>query len=51
MRDAGSRNGSKMDGAPLRAIPVPLAPGAAIEAGAVRLTLLDAAGLYFRLRR
>jgi pSer/pThr/pTyr-binding forkhead associated (FHA) protein len=50
VHDAGSRNGSKVDGVPLGPTPVPLAPGAAIEAGAVRLTFLDAAGLYFRLR-
>jgi pSer/pThr/pTyr-binding forkhead associated (FHA) protein len=50
VEDAGSRNGSKVDGAPLRAAPAVLAPGATIEAGAVRLTVLDAAGLYVRLR-
>lgn len=50
VRDAGSRNGSRVDGAPLRGEAVPLSPGAAIEAGAVRLTFLDAAALYFRLR-
>lgn len=49
VEDAGSRNGSKLDGAPLRG-PSPLTPGAAIEAGAVRLTFLDAAGLYVRLK-
>jgi pSer/pThr/pTyr-binding forkhead associated (FHA) protein len=50
VKDAGSRNGSRVDGAPLRELPVPLSPGAAIEAGAVRLTFLDAAGLYLRLK-
>jgi FHA domain len=50
LKDAGSRNGSRVDGMPLAAVPVRLAPGAAIEAGAVRLTFLDAAGLYLRLR-
>lgn len=50
VRDARSRNGSRVDGAPLGEAPVPLTPGAAIEAGAVRLTFLDAATLYFRLR-
>jgi pSer/pThr/pTyr-binding forkhead associated (FHA) protein len=50
IRDAGSRNGSKLDGTPLREAAIPLSPGAAIEAGAVRLTFLDAAGLYLRLR-
>jgi hypothetical protein len=50
VKDAGSRNGSRLDGMPLAAAPARLAPGAAIEAGAVRLTFLDAAGLYVRLR-
>jgi pSer/pThr/pTyr-binding forkhead associated (FHA) protein len=48
--DAGSRNGTKLDGLPLRAVPAPLAPGARLEAGAVRLTFLDGAGLWARLR-
>jgi hypothetical protein len=50
VQDAGSRNGSRLDGVPLREVAFPLSPGAAIEAGAVRLTFLDAAGLYVRLR-
>jgi hypothetical protein len=50
VKDAASRNGSRLDGMPLAAAPARLAPGAAIEAGAVRLTFLDAAGLYVRLR-
>jgi hypothetical protein len=50
VRDAGSRNGSKIDGVPLGEGAVPISPGAAIEAGAVRLTFLDAAGLYVRLK-
>jgi pSer/pThr/pTyr-binding forkhead associated (FHA) protein len=50
VKDAGSRNGSKLDGMPLREAAFPLSPGAAIEAGAVRLTFLDAAGLFLRLK-
>lgn len=49
VRDPGSRNGTRLDGAPVRAAPVPLERGAIIEAGAVRLTFLDAAGLFERL--
>lgn len=48
-RDAGSRNGTKVDGVPA-ARPLPLRPGSVLEAGAVRLTFYDAAGLYVRLR-
>jgi pSer/pThr/pTyr-binding forkhead associated (FHA) protein len=48
-QDAGSRNGTKVDGAPAAA-PLPLQQGSTIEAGAVRLTFYDAAGLYARLR-
>jgi pSer/pThr/pTyr-binding forkhead associated (FHA) protein len=48
-RDAGSRNGTKVDGAPA-ARALPLRPGSTLEAGAVRLTFYDAAGLYVRLR-
>jgi pSer/pThr/pTyr-binding forkhead associated (FHA) protein len=50
VRDAGSRNGTKLDGAPIGAAPVPLLPGASIEAGAVHLTFHDAASLFMRLR-
>ncbi len=50
LRDAGSRNGTKVDGAPATGGPVPLSAGTVIEAGAVRLTFYDAAGLYVRLR-
>jgi hypothetical protein len=50
VRDAGSRNGTKMDGAPIGEAPMAVAPGAVIEAGAVRLTFYDAAGLYLRLK-
>jgi pSer/pThr/pTyr-binding forkhead associated (FHA) protein len=48
-QDAGSRNGTKVDGAPAKA-PIPLRRGSIVEAGAVRLTFYDAAGLYGRLR-
>lgn len=48
-RDAGSRNGTRVDGAPATR-PLPLRPGSIVEAGAVRLTFYDAAGLYVRLR-
>jgi pSer/pThr/pTyr-binding forkhead associated (FHA) protein len=48
-QDCGSRNGTRIDGAPSRLM-VPLRQGSAIEAGAVRLTFYDAAGLYARLR-
>jgi len=48
-QDAGSRNGTKVDGAPALP-PLPLRQGSVIEAGAVRLTYYDSAGLYARLR-
>lgn len=48
--DAGSSNGTKLDGLKLGRTPVAIAPGARIEAGAVRLTFYDAASLYLRLR-
>ena len=50
VRDAGSRNGTKVDGAPTGIASVPVATGSIIEAGAVRLTFYDGAGLYLRLR-
>jgi hypothetical protein len=50
VRDAGSRNGTKVDGAAAGTASVPLTPGAHLEAGAVRLTFYDGAGLYLRLR-
>lgn len=50
VRDAGSRNGTKVDGAPAAVAPVPIGPGAVIEAGAVRLTFYDGPGLFVRLR-
>ncbi len=48
-QDSRSRNGTKVDGAPAKA-PMPLGQGSVVEAGAVRLTFYDAAGLYARLR-
>lgn len=50
VRDPGSRNGTKVDGAPTGLAPVSVTAGAVIEAGAVRLTFYDAAELYLRLR-
>jgi pSer/pThr/pTyr-binding forkhead associated (FHA) protein len=50
VRDAGSRNGTKVDGAPASDAPVAVGPGAVIEAGAVRLTFYDGSGLFLRLR-
>jgi pSer/pThr/pTyr-binding forkhead associated (FHA) protein len=50
VRDAGSRNGTNVDGAPTGERSVPVSPGAVIQAGAVRLTFYDAAGLFIRLR-
>ncbi len=48
-QDAGSRNGTKVDGAPAK-LALPLRQGSVVEAGAVRLTFYDAAGLYARLK-
>lgn len=48
-QDAGSRNGTKVDGAPALGA-LPLRQGSVLEAGAVRLTFYDAAGLYARLK-
>lgn len=50
VRDAKSRNGTRVDGAPLGDAAVGVGPGAVVEAGAVRLTFYDAAGLYLRVR-
>jgi hypothetical protein len=50
VRDAASRNGTKVDGAPVGEASVAVGPGSVIEAGAVRLTFHDAAGLYLRLK-
>ncbi len=48
-QDAGSRNGTKVDGGPAT-MPLPLREGSVVEAGAVRLTFYTPAGLYARLR-
>jgi FHA domain-containing protein len=50
VRDPGSRNGTKVDGVPAGKAARPVTPGALIEAGAVRLSFYDGAGLYLRLR-
>jgi hypothetical protein len=50
VRDAGSSNGTRVDGVRVGSHPVPIAPGARIEAGAVRLTFYDGASLYLRLK-
>lgn len=50
VRDAGSRNGTKVDGAPAAKAAIPIGPGARIEAGTVRLTFYDGAALFLRLR-
>ena len=50
IEDAGSSNGSRVNGLRLGRAPVRLDPGARIEAGAVRLTFYDASMLYLRLR-
>ncbi len=50
VRDAGSRNGTRLDGQPVGAGAVPIFPGSSIEAGAVRLSFHDAASLFVRLR-
>lgn len=48
-QDCGSRNGTRIDGAPARLM-LPLRQGSVVEAGAVRLTFYDAAGLWARVR-
>jgi hypothetical protein len=50
VRDVGSSNGTRLNGAPLGQRPVPLEAGARIEAGAVRLTFYDGGSLYLRLK-
>jgi hypothetical protein len=50
VRDLGSSNGTRVDGARLGTAPAPLQSGSRIEAGAVALTFYDAAGLLLRLR-
>lgn len=50
VEDLRSSNGTRVDGAALDGKPIPIEPGARIEAGSVRLTFYDAKGLYLRLR-
>ena len=49
-RDAGSSNGTRVDGVRIGSDPVAVTPGARLEAGTVRLTLYDGASLFMRLR-
>ncbi|ABC80916.1 FHA domain containing protein [Anaeromyxobacter dehalogenans 2CP-C] len=48
--DVGSSNGTRLAGARIGREPVPLPVGVALEAGAARLSLYDAAALFLRLR-
>jgi len=50
VRDAGSTNGTTVEGAKLGPDPVPLVPGIRIQAGSVRLSFYDSGGLYLRLK-
>jgi len=50
VRDAGSSNGTLLEGSALGTAPVELRSGAALQAGNVRFTYYDPAGLHFRLR-
>jgi hypothetical protein len=50
VRDAGSSNGTKLNGRKLGTEPVAVEDGSAIEAGAVRLTFYGAEGMWLRLR-
>jgi hypothetical protein len=50
VRDVGSSNGTRFEEKELGRDPVALENGARIEAGAVRLTFYDGAGLFLRLR-
>ncbi len=50
IRDAGSTNGTTVEGARLGPDPVTLEAGVRIVAGSVRLTYYDSGGLYLRLR-
>ncbi len=50
VRDLGSSNGTRVDGVRAGPAALPLETGARIEAGSVRLTFYDAAGLAFRLK-
>jgi hypothetical protein len=49
-RDAGSTNGSSVEGAPLGPDAVALQPGMRLLAGSVRFTFYDSGGLCLRLR-
>jgi hypothetical protein len=49
-RDAGSTNGSFVEGAPLGPDAVALQTGVRLLAGSVRFTYYDSGGLYLRLR-
>jgi pSer/pThr/pTyr-binding forkhead associated (FHA) protein len=50
VRDAGSTNGTMVEGARLGPDPVALQPGIRLVAGSVRLTYYDSGGLFLRLR-
>jgi hypothetical protein len=50
VRDAGSTNGSSVDGAPIGPDAVALQTGQRLLAGSVRFTFYDPGGLYLRLR-
>jgi hypothetical protein len=50
VRDAGSTNGTTVEGARLGPDPVALQPGIRMVAGSVRLTYYDSGGLFLRLR-
>jgi len=50
IRDAGSTNGTTVEGARLGPDPVDLVPGIRIQAGSVRLSFYDSGGLYLRLK-
>ncbi len=50
IEDAGSSNGTTVNGHRLGRAPTRLEPGARIEAGAVRLSFYDGATLFLRLR-
>lgn len=50
VRDAGSTNGTTIEGGRLGPDPVPLQPGIRLLAGSVRLTYYDSGGLFLRLK-
>ncbi|WP_242346417.1 FHA domain-containing protein [Anaeromyxobacter terrae] len=50
VEDAGSSNGTRVNGLRIGRAPLRLEPGARVEAGAVRLTFYDGPTLYLRLR-